>query len=182
MLRKISIIILYGSVSLQISCSSNQATNENSAVAGNSESLAAAPPPATSDYNGPAGVPSFIMTDIDNKVINSADLTGNLTIILFNPDCDHCQREAQAINGSKNLFKEKQIYFISVDELDAIRKFRNDFGLTENNFHFAQSDVELIVRALGPVSSVPSMFFYKNGKMTGQMEGEKTAAELAAKM
>ena len=162
-----------------ISASCNEKSNKNNQP----ETIAATPSESVvNNYNGPAGVPSFPMLDINNNQLNSADLKGNLTLIFFNPDCDHCQREAQSINGSKELFKSKQIYFVSVDELDAIRKFRTDYGLTENNFHFAKSDVELVVRAMGPISSVPSMYFFKNGKMTGQMEGEKTAAELAAQM
>lgn len=182
MVRKFSILNICISVIVQYGCAGKKGTDEFVVADRSQEVLASASVEIPSEYKGPAGVPSFLMVDLNNNQINSADLTGDLTIILFNPDCDHCQREAKAINGSKNLFKGKQIYFISVDELDAIRKFRVDYGLTEENFHFAKSDVELIVRALGPVSSVPSMFFYKNGKNTGQMEGEKTAAELAAKM
>lgn len=156
---------------------------EKSAKVEQPESPVAPSPVAdVGSYNGPAGVPSFPMLDINNNQLNSADLTGNLTLIFFNPDCDHCQREAQSINKAKELFKAKQMYFVSVDELDAILKFRTDYGLTEDNFHFSKSDVELVVRAMGPISSVPSMYFFKNGKMTGQMEGEKTAAELAAQM
>ena len=181
MYKILSALILCLISLIESGCSGKQDTTENVATE-NQESALAYSVPTPSGYDGPAGVPSFIMTDINNSQINTADLKGDLTIIFFNPDCDHCQREAQSISGSKNLFKGKQLYFISVDELDAIRKFRIDYGLTDNNFHFAKSDVELIVRAMGPISSVPSMCFYKNGKNTGQLEGEKTAAELAAKM
>lgn len=146
------------------------------------ETPAEIPAQTEPEYTGPAGIPSFMMTDLNGKPINSSELTGNITLILFNPDCDHCQREAQSINASKNLFLNKQIWFVSVDEPEFIAKFRTDYGLTDSNFHFARTDVELIVRALGPVSSVPAMFFYKNGKLTAQMEGEKSAKDIASKM
>ena len=134
------------------------------------------------DYNGPAGVPGFPYLDLSGKTMNTANLTGNVTVVFFNPDCDHCQKEAQNINGAKNLFRDKQMYFFSADVPDAIKAFRLKYGLVEDNFHFGQGDVEMIVRAMGPINSVPSFYFYKQGILTGQLEGEKSAAEIAAKM
>ena len=134
------------------------------------------------NYNGPAGVPGFPYLDLLGKTMNTANLTGNVTVVFFNPDCDHCQKEAQNINGAKNLFRDKQMYFFSADELEAIKAFRLKYGLVEDNFHFGKGDVEMIVRAMGPINSVPSFYFYKNGQLTGQLEGEKSAAEIAAKM
>lgn len=123
-----------------------------------------------------------MMMDVNGKTVNSADLNGNVTIFLFSPDCDHCQREAKVINASKNLFRNKQIWFVSVDEPEVIAKFRTDYGLTDDNFHFAKSEVELVVRALGPVSSVPAIFIYKDGTLSERMEGEHPAEVLASKM
>jgi len=114
------------------------------------------------DYTGLAGIPSFPITLVNGGSINTAELTGNITLIFFSPDCDHCQTEAKNINAAKNLFQNKVIYFISIDEIDAITKFRDTYGLNEPNFHFGKSDVELIVRAVGPISSVPAMYFYNH--------------------
>lgn len=143
--------------------------------------------PSTSDstqtnYSGSAGIPSFPISLVNGGSLNTSDLKGNVTLIFFSPDCDHCQTEAKTINASKNLFRNKVIYFISIDEIEAITKFRDNYGLNEPNFHFAKSDVELIVRAIGPISSVPAMYFYKEGKLAGQLEGEQTAEKLADQM
>jgi len=164
--------------SLLISCSGNSAKKTESDPVEEVEAAVA----SASGYTGPAGIPSFMMIDMDGKPVNSADLNGNVTIFLFSPDCDHCQREAKVINAAKNLFRDKQIWFVSVDEPQIIAKFRTEYGLTDSNFHFAKSEVELVVRALGPVSSVPALFIYKNGKLSERMEGEHSAEELASKM
>jgi len=166
--------------SILVSCSGDSTKKTESESVVKVEVEAATAP--ASGYAGPAGVPSFMMIDMEGKPVNSADFKGNLTIFLFNPDCDHCQREAKVINAAKNLFREKQIWFVSMDEPQVIAKFRTDYGLTDNNFHFAKSDVELVVRALGPVSSVPALFIYKEGKLSERLEGEHSAEELASKM
>lgn len=173
-------LMLVTSSVILLNCSPNKkedqtTDNQSAAVANLSE-------PSAVDYNGPGGIPPFPITMIDGTSINSPNINGNLVLIFFNPECDHCQRTAQNINGSKHLFKDKQLYFISIDALDAVKKFRTNYGLLESNFHFGVSDVELIVRAMGPISSVPYFYFFKNGKLDGRLEGEKTAAEIVAKM
>lgn len=125
-------------------------------------------------------IPHFNLENLDGTQFSSGDLKGDLALIFFNPDCDHCQREAVAIHSNKNKFKDKQLYFISIDSLGAISKFRSEYDLTDENFHFSRGNVEDIVNALGPIPSVPCFYIYKNGQLIERLEGEVDVDRVAS--
>jgi thiol-disulfide isomerase/thioredoxin len=125
-------------------------------------------------------IPHFNLEQLDGRQFSSKELKGDLALIFFNPDCDHCQREAVAIHANKNKFRGKQLYFISVDSLGAINKFRSDYHLTDENFHFSRGNVEDIVNALGPIPSVPCFYIYKDGKLIERLEGEVDVDRVAS--
>ena len=125
-------------------------------------------------------IPHFNLENLDGTQFSSKDLKGDLALIFFNPDCDHCQREAVAIHSNKNKFKGKQLYFISIDSINAISKFRSEYDLTDDNFHFSRGNVEDIVNALGPIPSVPCFYIYKNGQLIERLEGEVDVDRVAS--
>ena len=126
---------------------------------------------------GPA-LPVFNLTDLNGTPFSTATMPDDMIIIFFNPGCDHCQREATAIHGRKKDFEDKQVYFVSVDSLSTISKFRKEYDLTDPNFHFAAGDVETIVTAMGPVPSVPCIYIYRDRKLVSRLEGEAEIDEI----
>src|SRR5687768_1589568 len=73
----------------------------------------------------PNDLPSMTITKLDGSEIDIRALKGKMILILFQPDCDHCQREAKEIREHIDAFKEYSIYFISADQIPAIEKFGN---------------------------------------------------------
>src|SRR5690606_41827606 len=65
----------------------------------------------------------------DGTRLQAKDLTGKIVLVLYQPDCDHCQREAQAIQANLDAFASYTLYFITTDSFDAIDTFANTYQL-----------------------------------------------------
>ena len=74
-------------------------------------------------------LPKMIITSLDESKINVHVLKENIILILFQPDCDHCQREAKEIRENLEAFKNYSLYFISADQMAAVKKFGEDYDL-----------------------------------------------------
>lgn len=136
--------------------------------------------------NEPAGqsqvtneLPAMSLTMSDGSVVNAKDLTGKTVLILFQPDCDHCQREAALIRSRVEAFEKYTLYFVSSDSLNLIEEFAVNFDLKNyKNVHFAQTTTESILSNFGPISA-PSIYIYnENGKRTRSFNGETSIEEV----
>src|SRR5688572_1073013 len=97
-------------------------------------------------------LPNMQVTTLDNSQVAINDLDGNTILILFQPDCDHCQREAKEIRKNLDAFNGYAIYFISADQALAVQKFGSDYDLLgQNNIHFAVTTVDDVIKNFGSV-------------------------------
>jgi thiol-disulfide isomerase/thioredoxin len=118
-------------------------------------------------------MPSFAITQLDGQKVVFKQLTGKVMIVFFNPGCEHCQREAQLIASNKEVFANHQVYFITPEPASEVEKFANDYKLiSEPNIHFGRGDVGEIVRAVGQVTTVPTILIYDKQDLVARMEGE----------
>lgn len=124
-------------------------------------------------------MPAFNITKTDGAKLNIKDVNGKVLVVFFNPSCDHCQREAKLISEHKDVIKNYEVYFISPEPLDSIAKFSYDYHLVENNIHFAQGNGPEIIKAVGPITTVPTMMIYDKQQFVAKMEGEITIDKLA---
>jgi peroxiredoxin len=119
-------------------------------------------------------LPNMMVTGIDAKPFNTQSLKGKKTIlILFQPDCEHCQSEARQIAERLMKFKGYNLYFISSAALKDIQKFSIDYKLSGYpNIHFARTEVQSIIDSFGPIPA-PSLFIYsEKGELANKFEGE----------
>lgn len=123
-------------------------------------------------------MPMLSVDGIDGNKISFHNHEGKVLIICFNPDCDHCQREAKLLSENKDLFKDYQVYFISPESIEMITQFSKDYNLVEPNVHFARADINQVLNSLGNISTVPTFFVYKDQKRTARVEGELTVPKL----
>lgn len=122
--------------------------------------------------------PSLAITSLDGKTIIAKELKGKIVLILFQPDCDHCQREATAIREHADAFAPYQVYFVSSSSMPELQKFFIDYKLdTLPNFHFATTTLENVLNSLGPISA-PSVYVYADGKQLGHFNGETDIKEI----
>ena len=77
-------------------------------------------------------LPSFSLTNVHGKEVTQKDIPSNfknVVILIFSPDCSHCQHEAEELNKSAD--KLKNVYFIwdSYKDLAAIKQFAEKYQL-----------------------------------------------------
>jgi thiol-disulfide isomerase/thioredoxin len=89
-------------------------------------------PAADLPYLKNKNFPVFSLTSIDGKEVTNKDLPKNYKytcVIIFSPDCSHCEHEAAEL--SKNADKFKNVLFIwdSYREMDLIKKFAVKYNL-----------------------------------------------------
>jgi peroxiredoxin len=130
--------------------------------------------PVASTPASPApDLPDMTITKLDNSQLRVKELTGKNILFLFQPDCDHCQRETREIKAHLPAFKAYTLYFISNYPADMLRKFSQDYELaSEPNVIFATTPVEGILNTLGPLPP-PSLFIYDaHGRLVKSFLGE----------
>ena len=152
------LIMLIGVSATQLSCSSKKEPDKPAVIVNPQESE----------------LPQMALTEIDGKQFSAKNLIGQKNFfILFQPDCEHCQKEAQQISERLPAFKNYEIYFISSAPLDAIKKFSEDFKMnTQKNIHFVGTDVQNIIDSYGPIPA-PSIYIYsEQGKLLNKFNGE----------
>ena len=74
-------------------------------------------------------LPAIPLTLVSGEKLMTSTLEGGTILIFYVPDCDHCQREAEAIRGQLNAFKDYSLYFITASEPDEMNRFAERYGL-----------------------------------------------------
>jgi peroxiredoxin len=123
------------------------------------------------------------LPDMLLKMDNGTDLQvktlkGNTILILFQPDCDHCQREAESIKSFIKEFEKYTLYFISAATLEEIRAFAATYGLVNHaNIRFGATDVPTVIKSFGSIPA-PSVFIYNEGKQKAAFKGETEIGQI----
>lgn len=123
-------------------------------------------------------LPKMMITTLDKTQVNARILEGNIILILFQPDCDHCQREAKEIREHLDSFKEYSIFFISADQMPSIEKFGKDYDLLgHQNIYFGMTTIENVLNNFGSIPA-PSIYIYSNQKLIQKFNGEVAIEKL----
>jgi hypothetical protein len=139
---------------LVISCSSKKEENTQ------------APPVQVNEY------PNLTLTLRDGGHISTKTLKGKNIFVLFQPDCDHCQREATEIEQRLDRFKAYTLYFISSAPMDQILKFATAYKLIDRSkVVFAWTPTEAVLNYYGSIPT-PSIYIYSDGSLMRSFNGQ----------
>lgn len=118
-------------------------------------------------------IPDLTITFADGSVESAKNLKGKFLLVLFQPDCDHCQREAQDFKNNMEHFRNIPLYFVSAAPMDEVLKFADDYQLSQfSNIRWGTTTVPKILDAFGPIEA-PSAFLYdENGVLVQNFNGE----------
>lgn len=118
-------------------------------------------------------LPDLPLTMRDGSRKSASELSGNVALILFQPDCDHCQREAEDIRRNIAGFKDFELYFISSAPIEEVIQFARQYDLeNRKSVHLGTTTVPDILRNFGPIDA-PSIYLYgKNGRLIQSFNGE----------
>jgi peroxiredoxin len=118
-------------------------------------------------------IPSLPVSLLNGKTIDLKNHQGQIILVLFQPDCDHCQREAKQIEEHLKSFKNYTMYFVSSAPVEGILKFSKDYHLDEKpNVLFGATSTTQIINNFGPIQA-PSIYIYsQQGKLVHHFNGE----------
>jgi peroxiredoxin len=124
-------------------------------------------------------LPTMALTMLDGSQLQAKDLKGSTIIILFQPDCDHCQREAKAIHENIKAFQNYSLYFVSGATPQELDTFAHQYGFSSiSNVHFANTQVQSIIDNFGQISA-PSLYVYNGmGKLVTKFNGETDITQI----
>lgn len=120
-----------------------------------------------------SGLPPLEIQLKDGSKVSVKNLPGKIALILFFPDCDHCQREAAQIQKNIAGFKDYTLYFISSAPFEDITHFSHTYQLANyKNVVFARAESRDVIETFGPIET-PTIFLYdKNGNLIESFSGE----------
>jgi peroxiredoxin len=118
-------------------------------------------------------IPDLIITFEDGQIQSARSLKGKMLLILFQPDCDHCQREAVDFRNNMEHFKNIPIYFVSAAPIDEVKKFAEEYKLSQfSNIKWGTTTVSNILSSFGAIDA-PSVYLYdEQSKLVHNFNGE----------
>jgi thioredoxin-related protein len=120
------------------------------------------------DYKTLSGEPS-----------STRSLPGGSILILFNTDCDHCQREAKEIGEKRDAFKNYELLFIASDSIHQIENFAKTYQIDDMpNAKLGRAEYQDVYMNFGAIST-PAIYIYnRERKFVKSFLGETPVEEL----
>ncbi|HEX8041323.1 MAG TPA: redoxin domain-containing protein [Chryseosolibacter sp.] len=122
--------------------------------------------------------PDLILTFSNGEKMSTKTLKGNNVLVMFQPDCDHCQQEAIQIEQRLEEFKDYTLYFVSSSPMEQIMAFAKNFNLDgKQNVKFAWTTSESVLTYYGPIPT-PSIYVYSKGELRSSFNGQTEVEEI----
>lgn len=129
-------------------------------------------------------IPSFKLTNIaDSSYFTKDNLKKKkaTVIMVFSPDCEHCQEETKELKAKIKLFKKAQIIMVSPLEFGYMRKFYDEYKIADYPTITMGRDPSYFFGTFYKVRSFPSIFVYnKKGNFVKGFTGSTPVEEIAA--
>jgi thioredoxin-related protein len=130
-------------------------------------------------------VPPFKLLKADSvSLFTKADLKKNkpVLVIIFSPECDHCQHETEQIIKHINDFKKIQIVMATTWPLNMMKDFCTKYGLQRFDNIIAGKDINNMLPSFYSIRNMPFLAFYdKKGKLIDTFEGSLPIEKVLAK-
>jgi cytochrome oxidase Cu insertion factor (SCO1/SenC/PrrC family) len=100
-------------------------------------------------------------------------------IILFNPDCEHCQHETEEILKNIGRFRKIEIVMATTMPFDMMKKFYLKYSLDKyENIHVGR-DYQYFLPGFYMIHNIPYIAMYdKKGKLISATEGTKKVDDI----
>ncbi len=124
-------------------------------------------------------LPNLKLLGVDGSVNYSRELNGKNVLVLYNPDCDHCQREAKEIRTQIEAFQNYTVWFVSSDNFENIGRFAKDYDLVGRaNVLFVRTEVMEVINNFGAIAT-PSVYIYSDERqLVKAINGETRIEEI----
>lgn len=120
-------------------------------------------------------VPPFSIIKVpDSTRFSKEDLSRKKAtiIIIFSPDCDHCQHATKELTTNIRLFKKAQIVMASPLEYSYLKKFYEEYKIADHPNIIMGRDPSYFFGTFFRVRSFPAIFVYdKKGNFIKSFDG-----------
>jgi len=126
---------------------------------------------AQTDPNAPfqrdKNLPNFKIVSVGGKEITNRDLPRYKyqMIIIFSPDCPHCEHEAAEINKYADKFKNVLFIWDSYKDMPSIKNFAEKYNMVGKPNIIIGRDPEFTLPSFFRPSMTPFVAIYENNKL-----------------
>ncbi|MFD2570640.1 TlpA family protein disulfide reductase [Spirosoma soli] len=126
-------------------------------------------------------LPNFTASLLDRSVISKTTLAGQPVVLLyFDPDCDHCQREADELYKKSVLLKQAMIVMLSSAPISDLTTFTEAYKLNAlPNVRVAHIDRQVAYDTLGFTSVPDVLIYHADGSLAKHFKGETSVEAIA---
>ncbi len=131
-------------------------------------------------------IPLFNIIKVpDSTTFTKADLPKKkaVLVMIFSPDCEHCQHEVEELKANYSLFKKVNILMASPIEFKYIKKFYEDYQIADYPKITMGRDPNYMLGTFYKVRSFPALFLYdKKGNFVKAFDGKTPITQIAASL
>jgi thioredoxin-related protein len=128
-------------------------------------------------------VPPFTLRTVpDSMQFIKQDLKKNKAtiIMIFSPDCEHCQRATRDLQAHAAEFKNVQIVMASPLDFNLIEKFYKEYNIAQYPNITMGRDGSYMLGSFYKITNFPSIFVYdKKGNFVEKFEGDVPFSKIA---
>ena len=100
-------------------------------------------------------------------------------LMLFSPECSHCQQEAEALRAHKEDIKNIQVVMVTFHPLWQMNEFVNNYKLNDLDNVVVGKDIHLILPSFYAIHNLPFHALYdKKGKLIDVFEGSMVITKM----
>lgn len=121
-------------------------------------------------------IPSFQFENLQGKIVKSTDIVYDkyLTIVYFDPDCEHCIATTEDIVKNINKFKNTKMVWISFGDKTQMADFQKKYFAGNKNVTFLHDKNMKIFNAFPDAVDTPTFYIYnKNKNQVARLEKPK---------
>ena len=112
-------------------------------------------------------IPKFTLNLTSGKSFNNTQIpkTKYTCIIIFSPDCSHCQDEATELTKNAAMFKSVFFIWTSYKEMADIKVFATKYGLNKQSNVIVGRDPEFSIPVFFRPRMTPFVALYEKGQL-----------------
>jgi len=125
--------------------------------------------------------PIKIMLSDSATIFTKANLSENKPVfmMMFSPDCSHCQHETEELIKHKDEMKDVQIVMITMHPMEKMKEFISKYKLSELPNVVIGRDYSFMLPAFFQMRNLPFLALYdKKGQLIGGFEGSLGITEV----
>ena len=135
-----------------------------------------------SGYSQQVNIPYFSFYDLEGNVVTNEnlDLNRSTMIMMFDPYCDHCDKQAEMIVEAQDQFQDVQFVFVTIEpEIEPIKDFqKRHYGESSLEHVIFLQDKDFVFETyFGYTDDAINIYLYKPGEKHPKYFGKEQEAE-----